>query len=722
MVSVESSCYRDNKELPQWSRNLLFELRLTSMATGSTVGRHKPVIDLLNRMGAKYNPDSGPQQEDTLAVLLTSWYVNHIDGYHTNVTVGNATSAMGISRDLVTRLLTVLSKAGEIEVIKGYLWRLDDGDIRRVPTRVRFLKGSTLFATLQQGVADGRLHMANTRRFYHVVQKRLRASNSTEYSRVLVTGDARPVQSVNLYKAYAYTMDHSCLTLPKDAVVPGVAGLVESMPTIQLSTTAEYLLNDLATLHCVANNDMLTLGCRHYMYLSNFSKSVRNRLRIDDENTSEVDISSCQIAQIHAMAGAVVPDAPYEHPTIPLAVQKEMVLGSFNCTSKRQFISFILDRIKANGLEVSYREWVDYVTAKLPHVAACFGTGLGLRLQHDEAQAMELAMLDFMARVNRLCLLIHDCLIVPEFYEDFAARSILAGLYRVYSEKGCSDEAIAANFKVKVTLPTGEVSRRSILDYPGIADGSYQLTQYSDVDEMPDPFFYADEKAPENALSLSTITVSKDRAVRPNPEAALNYKYDPSVEPSVRVKPAKSVSEVPDVEMPPLAMLEFAEAFQTWLQHAIVRTGDEKHRLTTKDLYTSFIRSGGKCRPNEFNAMLRKAGHAISAHNGSSAIRYFNWAIVVQAPQESTHVEVQDKAEVRNGDSEVGVVGRGCDRRGGVHAHAGRRSVRLDGRRARRPEGVWFNAGPPEVSDRANQHRGRKDPRTHAKGNALAGD
>ena len=190
---------------------------------------------------------------------------------------------------------------------------------------------------------------------------------------------------------------------------------------LELDPKKELIDPTMRTLYRVFNNGSFEQGGRFYGgWWQAVPHEFRPYITIDGETTVECDYSALHPRMLYAMEGLPQPDDPYIIPEIcdlhpgARSMIKAAVNRLINAREKRVREP---PEYKPYGFGMSWGEFLDFVASRRPELAKYFGSGMGIRLQFNDARMAEHIMLPLLEK-GITCLPIHDSFIVQKRHWD----------------------------------------------------------------------------------------------------------------------------------------------------------------------------------------------------------------------------------------------------------------------------------------------------------------
>ena len=209
-------------------------------------------------------------------------------------------------------------------------------------------------------------------------------------------------------------------------------------------------------LHRVFNNSTFDNGGRFYGgWWQSIPSGLRPFIRINGDETVELDYSTMHPRMLYAHIGIECPDEPYNVDLDPK--HRDLVKKAFNAliNAKGRIQQFndpengpVFDEEEVG---MSWAKFLSHIKSYHPNLKELFGTGIGLEFQRFDSDIAEATMLHF-ARQNIPLLPVHDSFIVYAKLKD--------ELHDVMEQK--FREKIEAPIPIKVdqTMPNSKKIRR----------------------------------------------------------------------------------------------------------------------------------------------------------------------------------------------------------------------------------------------------------------------
>ncbi|TAV12594.1 hypothetical protein ELI37_19855 [Rhizobium leguminosarum] len=173
---------------------------------------------------------------------------------------------------------------------------------------------------------------------------------------------------------------------------------------------------EMCSLYRVFNGGW-TLGGRYY---GGWWQSVKSKDRehfvLNNQRTVEVDYEQLHPRLLYALAGEHLEGDAYTLPGWKRKTCKVAFNVLLNASGYHQARGALLQHV--DGDDLAAAALISDIKAKHPNVAEYFHTGVGLRLQHVDAEMCRFVLSEMSVRKGVVVLPVHDSFIVPEAARD----------------------------------------------------------------------------------------------------------------------------------------------------------------------------------------------------------------------------------------------------------------------------------------------------------------
>jgi hypothetical protein len=175
-----------------------------------------------------------------------------------------------------------------------------------------------------------------------------------------------------------------------------------------------------AQLHRVFNRGDFNLGGRFYgAHWQNIGD--REQIKINGEDTVELDFAGMHIRLLYAEAGKPPPSDPYDVDGWPRKQIKLALLIAINARTHIDAVRALTDALRLERVANPYataQGLIRAAKAAHPHIAHAIGSDAGVRLMRRDSEIAAQVMRDVMRATGIVPLPVHDSFIVPTTYEE----------------------------------------------------------------------------------------------------------------------------------------------------------------------------------------------------------------------------------------------------------------------------------------------------------------
>src|SRR5262245_36291874 len=176
-----------------------------------------------------------------------------------------------------------------------------------------------------------------------------------------------------------------------------------------------------AQLHRVFNRSDFNLGGRFYgAYWQNVGN--REQIKINGEDTVEVDYAAMHIQLLYAEAGKPPPPDPYDVDGWPCKQIKLALQIAINARTHIRAVRALADALRLEGgvanPYTTAEGLIRAAQASHPHIAHAIGSDAGVRLMRQDSEIAAQVMRAVMRATGIVPLPVHDSFIVPTTHEE----------------------------------------------------------------------------------------------------------------------------------------------------------------------------------------------------------------------------------------------------------------------------------------------------------------
>jgi hypothetical protein len=324
------------------------------------------------------------------------------------------------AKSLINSIIDPLIQQNIFETVKGFHNRTND------PRKKSFCSSLLLSQRFRKKifktVIDEQIEIAGIDTLDTESFIRIKNKDKTEIILPVKKSIQKQVDRINaLYKKHKITVDTQYKISGITNFSISFAPVLYTRSNIALFTQ-EFEIP--VSLHRVFNDENYETGGRFYGFHQNIKREYRTSLKINDNETVEIDYSGLHINMLYHMENIDYQDDPY-YAIIPLPEYrpflKKLLLVMINAKSFESARRAIQKYVNENS-DVIYpetiliKDLIQYVAEVHNPISKYFCSSIGIKLQNIDSD-ITLQILNYFTENNIVCLPVHDSFIVEKKHE-----------------------------------------------------------------------------------------------------------------------------------------------------------------------------------------------------------------------------------------------------------------------------------------------------------------